>query len=118
MKFMFMDRVSPGSDEAAMPNDEQMEAMGAYLTAHEDKLVSTEGLTPTSQGVRVRLSEDGETAVSRGPFPDTISNYAVLEVESEEAAIAQATSWLKIWGKGETEIRRVVTEEDLAAMQQ
>jgi hypothetical protein len=116
MRFMLMDRVVSGSDEAAMPNEQQMAAMGTFMEANQGILHSTEGLHPTPTGMRVTLSEDGQTAVTRGPFTDTISNYAIIEAESEDAAIAHAKAWLQIWGKGETEIRRVVEEADLPAM--
>jgi hypothetical protein len=60
----------------------------------------------------VRLAEDRAT-VTEGPFTDSISNFAIIEADSQEQAIEHARRWLKIWGKGETEIRRVVEEEDL-----
>lgn len=90
-----------------------MTAMGQFMEEHKDTLQSAEGLHPTSAGIRVRLA-DRKTSVTRGPFTDAISNFAIIEAESEEAAIAHATNWLKIWGEGETEVRRVVEEEDLS----
>ncbi|MPZ25465.1 MAG: hypothetical protein GEV12_03210 [Micromonosporaceae bacterium] len=118
MRFMLMDRVRPGADEAAMPNDEQMAAMGTFMEENQGILHSTEGLHPTATGVRVTLSEDGQNSVTTGPFTDSISNFAIIHADSEEAAVEHAKAWLKIWGKGETEIRRVVEEEDLAEMMQ
>lgn len=118
MRFMLMDRVRPGTDETAMPTDEQMAAMGTFIEEKQGVLHSTEGLHPTGTGVRVTLTEDGETAMAKGPFTDSISNFAIIHADSEEEAIAHAKAWLKIWGKGETEIRRVVEEEDVAEMMQ
>jgi hypothetical protein len=112
MRFMLMDRVDPNKDESQMPSEQQMADMGKFMEEHQDVLHSGEGLHATSAGVRVRLS-GGQASVTRGPFTDTISNFAIIEAESEEAAIEHATNWLKIWGEGETEIRRVVEDEDL-----
>lgn len=112
MRFMLMDRVNSNRDELEMPTEQEMAEMGTFMEEHKDILQSGEGLHPTSAGLRVRLSS-GQTSVTRGPFTDTISNFAIIEAESEEAAIEHATNWLKIWGDGETEIRRVVEDEDL-----
>lgn len=117
MRFMLMDRVDPDKDELEMPTEQQMAAMGEFMEEHKDILGSTEGLHASSAGLRVRLS-DGQTKVTRGPFTDTISSFAIIEAESEEAAIEHATGWLQVWGAGETEIRRVVEDEDLAAPDQ
>jgi hypothetical protein len=118
MRFMLMDRVIPGGDEATLPNEQQMAAMGAYMEAHQDILHSTEGLHATPTAIRVARSEDGTSTVTRGPFADTISNYAIIEADSEDAALELVQSWQEIWGRCETEIRRVVEEEDLAEMMQ
>jgi hypothetical protein len=112
MRFMLMDRVRPDTDQMAMPSDQQMAAMMAFMEENKDILHSAEGFFPTDGAVRVRLA-GGETTVTRGPFTDTISNFAIIEADSEEAAIEHVKEWQKIWGECETEIRRVVEESDL-----
>jgi hypothetical protein len=113
MRFMLMDRVHPGTDEMAMPSEQQMTDMTAFMEENQDILHAAEGFFPTSDGVRITLSKDGTTTVARGPFTDTISNFAIIEADSEEAAIEHVKAWQKIWGECETEIRRVVEESDL-----
>jgi hypothetical protein len=112
MRFILMDRVRSETDELAMPTDQQMADMTAFMEENQDILHTAEGFHPTSTGVRVRLA-NGETTVTRGPFTDTISNFAIIEADSEEAAIEHAKEWQKIWGECETEIRRIVEESDL-----
>lgn len=112
MRFMLMDRVTAQSDELGFPDEQQMSEMQRFMEESGDVLQSTEGLHPTATGVRVRLAEDRAT-LTEGPFTDSISNFAIIEADSQEQAIEHAKRWLKIWGKGETEIRRVVEEEDL-----
>jgi hypothetical protein len=67
----------------------------------------TEGLAPSSQGARVRIS-DGEFTVTDGPFAETkelVAGYAIIEAESKEEAIELAKRFLRVMGEGESEIR-------------
>jgi hypothetical protein len=76
------------------------------------KLVSTAGLRPTSEGVRVRLRR-GKLSVVDGPFMETkevIGGYAVLEAESKEEAIELTRRFLKVHGTDwdiECEVRQL-----------
>ena len=65
------------------------------------QLVSTAGLRPTSEGVRVRLHRGGKLSVVDGPFIETkevIGGYAVLEAQSKEDAIELTRRFLKVHG--------------------
>jgi hypothetical protein len=76
------------------------------------KLVSTAGLRPTSEGVRVRLRR-GRLSTSDGPFTETkevIGGYAILEAKSKKEAIELTERFLKIHGEDwdiECEVRQL-----------
>ncbi|AXB45388.1 YciI family protein [Amycolatopsis albispora] len=75
-------------------------------------LLSGEGLAPSREGAKVKLSKDGAT-VTDGPFTEAkelIAGFWILDVPSLEDAI----SWVKrIPGpEQEVEIRRVLEAED------
>jgi hypothetical protein len=76
------------------------------------KLVSTAGLRPTAEGVRVRL-RDGKLSVRDGPFAETkevIGGYAILETASKEEAIELTRRFLKVHGADwdiECEVRQL-----------
>ena len=76
------------------------------------QLVSTAGLRPTSEGVRVRLRR-GKLSVVDGPFTETkevIGGYAVLEARSKEEAIELTRRFLKVHGDDwdiECEVRQL-----------
>ena len=64
------------------------------------QLISTDGLRPTSEGVRVRLRR-GKLSSVDGPFTETkevIGGYAILEAKSKEEAIELTRRFLKIHG--------------------
>jgi hypothetical protein len=67
----------------------------------EGKLVSTAGLRPTSEGVRVRLHRGGRLSVTDGPFTETkevIGGYAILEAQSKDEAVELTRRFLKVHG--------------------
>ena len=64
------------------------------------RLISTAGLRPTSEGVRVRLRR-GNLSMADGPFTETkevIGGYASLEAKSKEEAIKLTQRFLKVHG--------------------
>jgi hypothetical protein len=63
-------------------------------------LVSTAGLRPTSEGVRVRLSR-GKLSTVDGPFTETkevIGGFAILETGSMDQAIELTRRFLRVHG--------------------
>jgi hypothetical protein len=77
-------------------------------------LVASEGLTPSSKGKRVRVSE-GKVNVIDGPFAETkevIASYALLEVKSMAEAIEWTTRFLDVLGGGECELRPLFEAHD------
>ena len=64
------------------------------------KLISTAGLRPTSEGVRVRLRR-GKLSMIDGPFTETkevIGGYAILEAQSKAEAIELTERFLQLHG--------------------
>jgi len=100
MRFLSMIRIQEGTGQ--VPSEQLMSDMGKLieeLTA-SGQLVSTAGLRPTSEGVRVRLRR-GELSVVDGPFAETkevIGGYAVLEAKSKDEAIELTRRFLKVHG--------------------
>jgi len=76
------------------------------------QLVSTAGLRPTAEGVRLRL-RGGTISVQDGPFVETkevIGGYAILEAKSKAEAIELTRRFLKVHGTGwnvECELRQL-----------
>jgi hypothetical protein len=100
MRFISMIRIDENTGQA--PSEELMRDMGKLMDelTRSGQLVSTAGLRPTSQGVRVRL-RGGKLSVVDGPFTETkevIGGYAILEAASKEEAIELARRFLRVHG--------------------
>lgn len=94
----------------APPSPERMAEMGKFMeeAVQAGVVVATGGLQLT--GTRIQLSS-GQLTVTDGPFieaKELIAGFAVIQVDSKEAAIAWATRFRTIIGEGETEIVQVV----------
>ena len=100
MRFISMIRIEENTGQA--PSEQLMSDMGKLIEelTRSKKLVSTAGLRPTAEGVRVRL-RDGKLSVRDGPFAETkevIGGYAILETASKEEAIELTQRFLKVHG--------------------
>ena len=100
MRFLSMIRVDEKT--AQKPSERLMGEMGKLMeemTAN-GSLVSTVGLRPTAEGVRVR-SNRGKLSVTDGPFTETkvvIGGYAILEAPSMKEALEITRRFLAIHG--------------------
>ena len=101
MRFLSMIRI----DETAgqVPSEQLMADMGRLIDelTRSGQLVSTAGLRPSSEGVRVRLHRGGTLTVRDGPFTETkevIGGYAVLEAASMQEAIEITKRFLEVHG--------------------
>ena len=113
MRFLSMIRI----DETAgqVPGEQLMADMGKLIEelTGTGQLVSTAGLRPTSEGVRVRLHRGGRLAVIDGPFAETkevIGGYAILEAQSKAEAVDLTRRFLKVHGTDwdvECEVRQL-----------
>jgi hypothetical protein len=105
----FMSLYKPGKELDAPPTQEEMAKMGRLIEemTRAGVLIATDGLQPSSKGVRVTIS-DGKFTVVDGPFAETkelIAGYAIIEAKSKEHAIELAKRFLAVVGEGESEIR-------------
>lgn len=100
MRFLSMIRIDEST--AQEPTEQLMNDMGKLIDemTAAGKLVTTAGLRPTSEGVRVRL-RNGKLSTIDGPFTETkevIGGYAVLEAASKEEAIELTKRFLAVHG--------------------
>ena len=113
MRFLSMIRI----DETAgqVPSEQLMADMGKLIEelTRTGQLVSTAGLRPTSEGVRVRLHRGGKLTAVDGPFTETkevIGGYAILEAQSKAEAVELTRRFLKVHGTDwdvECEVRQL-----------
>ena len=90
MRFLSMIRLNENTGQ--VPSEQLMNDMGQLIEemTRNGNLVSTTGLRPTKEGVRVR-SRHGKLTTTEGPFMETkevIGGYAILEASSLKEAIA------------------------------
>jgi hypothetical protein len=113
MRFLSMIRI----DETAgqVPSEQLMSDMGQLIEemTRTGQLVSTAGLRPSAEGVRVRLHRGGKLTVMDGPFTETkevIGGYAILEAPSKAEAVELTRRFLKVHGTDwnvECEVRQL-----------
>lgn len=101
MRFLSMIRVEEDTDQ--VPSEQLMSDMGKLMEelTSTGQLMSTAGLRPTSEGVRVRLRRGGQLSVVDGPFSETkevIGGYAIFEAASKDEAVELARRFLKVHG--------------------
>jgi len=100
MRFLSMIRIQENTGQ--VPSKQLMTDMGKLIEelTGTGRLISTAGLRPTAEGVRVRLRR-GKLSVADGPFTETkevIGGYAILDAASKEEAIELTRRFLLIHG--------------------
>jgi hypothetical protein len=123
MRFFSMIRVDETTGQ--VPSEQLMHDMGVLIEelTRSGQLVSTAGLRPTAEGVRVRLHRGGKLSVADGPFTETkevIGGYAILEAKSKEEAVELTRRFLKVHGTDwdvECEVRQLDGPESGCAAQ-
>lgn len=113
MRFLSMIRIDETTGQ--VPGEQLMADMGKLIEelTRTGQLVSTAGLRPTSEGVRVRLHRGGKLSVVDGPFTETkevIGGYAILEAPSKAEAVELTRRFLKVHGADwdvECEVRQL-----------
>ena len=100
MRYLSMIRIDEKS--AREPSAQLMQDMGKLIDelTRAGSLISTAGLRPTSEGVRVRL-RNGKLSSTDGPFTETkevIGGYAVLEAKSMQEAVELTRRFLRVHG--------------------
>ena len=113
MRFLSMIRIDETTGQ--VPSEQLMADMGKLIEelTRTGQLVSTAGLRPTSEGVRVRLQRGGRLTAVDGPFTETkevIGGYAILEAQSRAEAVDLTRRFLKVHGTDwdvECEVRQL-----------
>jgi len=100
MRFLSFIRVDENTGQ--QPSERLMQEMMKLIDemTRTGQLVSTAGLRPTAEGVRVR-SRFGKVSKVDGPFTETkevIGGYAVLEARSMDEAVALTERFLAVHG--------------------
>jgi hypothetical protein len=120
MKVLVLVKANEKSEAGEMPDEQLLSAMMKY---NEDLvkagvMLGGEGLQPTSQGARVKLSGNKRTVVD-GPFAqarDLVAGYWLWQVKSWDEAVEWARRCPNPTGEGgELELRRVFEAEDFGA---
>jgi hypothetical protein len=91
------------------PTEAEMAAMGKLVedAMKEGWLLSTEGISFGSTGVRVHRSAAGKTTVTDGPFAEAkevLGGYALLKAASKEEIVKHTRRFLEVVGQGTCEI--------------
>jgi len=113
MRFLSMIRIDETTGQ--VPSEQLMADMGKLIEelTGTGQLVSTAGLRPTAEGVRVRLRRGGKLSVVDGPFTETkevIGGYAILEAQSKAKAVELTRRFLEVHGTDwdiECEVRQL-----------
>ena len=100
MRFLSMVRIEEKTGR--QPSERLMNEMGKLMEEmiRTGALISTAGLRPTADGVRVR-SRFGQLSTTEGPFTETkevVGGYAILEAPSMKEAIALTERFLRVHG--------------------
>ena len=118
MRFMVMVMAKKESEVGPPPTPEAFAAMQKYNEelAKAGILLAAEGLTPTSQGARVKFSGDKRTVID-GPFAEAkevVAGFTIIRVKSKEEAIEWVKRAPNVSPKGEevVEIRKLMDVED------
>jgi len=115
MRYLSMIRVD--ETRGVAPSEQLMQDMGKLIEEMTRKghLISTAGLRPSAEGVRIRL-RGGKLSTTDGPFAETkevIGGFAVFELPDMAAAVESARRFMQLhvdhmpgW-EGSIEIRPV-----------
>lgn len=106
------------AEQQGPPPQRLLDAMDQYVarTLKNGTVVSTGGLAPSSDGVRVRVTK-GRITVTDGPFIESkemIGGYAVIAAATREEAIRSTREFMQLhvehWPEweGECELRELV----------
>jgi hypothetical protein len=91
------------------PTQAEMDAMGKLIEGamKEGWLLSTEGVSFGTQGVRVHKAAKGKVTVTDGPFTETkevIGGYALLKADSKDEIVKHTKRFLEVVGQGTCEV--------------
>ena len=118
MRFIVLVMATKDSESAPPPKPEAFVAMQEYneKAINAGVLLAAEGLTPSSQGVRVKFSGGKHTVVDR-PFAETkelVAGFSIIKVKSRDEAVEWVTGapYAASIDNMQVEIRRLMDVED------
>ena len=108
-RFMALHKADAASESGVAPTPKQIAEMGRLIEemTRAGVLVTTEGLQPSSKGVRFR-SAGGKHTVTDGPFTESkelIAGYVILEAQSLQDAMEWAPRYGAAVGCSELDLR-------------
>src|ERR687891_726271 len=113
MKFVILVKATKASEAGTMPSEEGLAGVLAYNQelVRAGVMLDGVGLSPTSEGFRIRFSAEGRTVID-GPFDDEnlVAGYWLIEVASRDEAMRWAMKIPNTAAEGEygeIEVRRV-----------
>jgi len=122
-RYMYLLKADKNTESKMMPSEKLLQEMGTLIGEMIEKgvLIAGEGLTPTSEGAKVRVS-GGKRTVLDGPFTETkeiIAGFTLYRAKTKEEAIEWARRTLQIHMEGtgiesgEVEVRRIYETEEI-----
>ena len=120
MRVMSMQKMNARAEANLPPDPEVMAGMGPLIEemSKAGVFLGGEGLRPSSERVRVKLSR-GEIAVKRGPYKgdnELIAGYSMIKTKSLEEALAWTRRFAAAGVEGEIEIGPIVEPWDIGYM--
>ena len=97
MRYMYFVQAAPDGAPPPPRLMEEIAKMGEQAVK-DGKMVTTGGLMPISQAVRVRL-KGGKLSVTDGPFAESkevVGGFAIFELASREEAIQGAIDFMEV----------------------
>jgi hypothetical protein len=116
-RFIIMHGTNGHWESGARPTPELIERVGALLAAvdTEGALLGAEGLRPSSQGVRLRISANAST-ITKGPFTpqqELAAGFSIVRGKSIDDPIAFARKEAEVLGDAEIDVRPITEPWDL-----
>jgi hypothetical protein len=117
MKILGLLKADEHSEAGEIGDPALFERMGTFIqeVVQAGVLLSTDGLTPSSQGKRIKYA-NGKATVIDGPFTESkelVASYGLFQVKDWDEAVYWSTRFLEVLGEGEVELRPIFEANDL-----
>ena len=111
MRFLGYTLASEADLPTEPPPAELYERMGKFVeeAVSAGVIVATGGISPTSEGVKISLS-NGDYTVVDGPFTEAkelVGGWALMECRDLDEAVEWSKRFLGVLGEGEVRVRPV-----------
>jgi hypothetical protein len=110
MRFLMIVKATEDSEAGVLGKPEEYAAMGELMEdmAKAGHLILADGLKPSSEGKRLKISGGKITKIIDGPFAETkelVAGYALADFPSWEVCLKWSERFAAAIGEGESEIR-------------